>query len=151
MHYLPISLNIFDKKILIVGGGNVAILKSKNISRFTSNITFLAPELIPEIISLGYQTIQKEYVESDLEGFSVVYACTDNRQVNMQIKEDALRTGLLASICDNPFLSDFVSPATCKNGDITISVGSNGTDVKRSVAIRNRIQQLINQEILKLD
>lgn len=151
MSYLPISLNLLNKKALVVGGGNVAILKFKNLSRFTSDITFLATDFLPEIISLGYQTIKKRYEKSDLDGFSIVYACTDDKQLNASIKEDSLCLGLLASICDNPSISDFVSPATCKIGDITISVGSNGTDVKRSVLIRNRIQELIDQGLLTLD
>lgn len=151
MNYLPISLNLFKKKVLIVGGGNVALLKSKNLSRFTSDITFLATDFMPEIANSGYPTICKAYEKSDLKGFSLVYACTDNRQLNHQIKDDCSDTGLLVSVCDNPPLSDFVSPATYQKGTITISVGSDGTDVKRSVLIRNRIRQLVEEGILDLD
>lgn len=151
MNYLPISLNLSNKKVLIVGGGNVAFLKFRNISRFTTDITFLATEFLPEILSSGYPTIHKTYETSDLEGYSIVYACTNQSSLNTKIRHDTQATHLLVSVCDDPVLSDFVSPATCKVDEITLSVGSDGTDVKRSVRIRNRIIQLIDEGILSLE
>lgn len=151
MNYLPVSLNLFNKKVLIVGGGNVAFLKFTNIRRFTTDITFLSTEFLPEIISSGYPIIHKSYETSDLEGYSIVYACTNNQPLNTEIRQDVQSAKLLVSVCDDPVRSDFVSPATCKADEITISVGSDGTDVKRSVRIRNRILQLINEGILTLE
>jgi len=151
MNYLPVSLNLSNKKVLIIGGGNVAFLKFRNVCRFTTDITFLATDFLPEILSSGYPTIRKTYETSDLEGYSIVYACTNDPSLNTKIRHEAQSSHLLVSVCDDPALSDFVSPATCKVDEITLSVGSDGTDVKRSVRIRNRIIQLIDEGILSLE
>lgn len=151
MQYLPILLNISRKKILIVGGGNVAFLKSRNIRRFTSDITFLAPDFNEDIHNQGNALIMKAYEAEDLNLFDIVYACTNNKELNLKIRNDANKRGILVSVCDNPQGSDFGSTATCKINNVTISVGTNGTDVKKSIAIKNKIQELIDNNILKID
>ncbi|MFT3992982.1 MAG: bifunctional precorrin-2 dehydrogenase/sirohydrochlorin ferrochelatase [Dysgonomonas sp.] len=151
MQYLPILLNISRKKILIVGGGNVAFLKSRNIRRFTSDITFLALDFNEDIHNPGNTLIMKAYESEDLDLFDIVYACTNNKELNLKIRNDANKRGILVSVCDNPQISDFGSTATCKINNVTISVGTNGTDVKKSIAIRNKIQELIDNNILKID
>ena len=52
MKYLPLSLNITDKKILIIGGGNVAAKKIKILKQFTSEINVVAV-LRPSLESLA--------------------------------------------------------------------------------------------------
>jgi siroheme synthase-like protein len=149
--FLPVSLNVTNKKILLVGGGKVAAHKGGILSRFVSNVTVISPEFTDEIKQLPFIFIEKEYEKKDLEGFFLVYVCTGNHELNSQIKADAEDLGILASVCDAPMLCDFVSPAIHKQGHITISVGSNAQNVYQSVAIRNRITQLIMEGQLTID
>ncbi len=39
MSYFPIYLNLEDKKILLVGGGSIALEKLNKLLEFTRNIT----------------------------------------------------------------------------------------------------------------
>lgn len=144
LEFLPISINVTHKKILLIGGGKVATHKGSIMSRFVNNVTVVAPEFTPEIRLLPYTFIEKEYEKSDLQGFFLVYICTGNHELNAQIKADAEEQGILASVCDAPMLCDFVSPAIHKEGLITISVGSNAQNVYKSVDIRNQIAKLIH-------
>lgn len=143
LQFLPISINVTNKKILLIGGGKVATHKGSIMARFVNQVTVVAPEFTPEIKQLPFTFIQKEYEKGDLDGFFLVYACTGNHELNAQIKADAEMLGILTSVCDAPMLCDFVSPAIHKEGNITISVGSNGQNVYQSVTIRNQITELI--------
>ena len=108
-------------------------------------VTVVAPEFTEEIRKLPFNFVSKEYDKSDLEGFFLVYVCTGNHELNAQIKADAESLGILTSVCDSPFLCDFVSPAIHNEGHVTISVGTNGRDAFQSVAIRNQITNLIQE------
>lgn len=143
LQFLPVSLNVTDKKILIIGGGKVATHKGTGMARFVSNVTVIAPEFSPEIKKLPFTFIEKKYESSDLKGFFLVYACTANRELNARIKADCEEWGILASVCDAPLLCDFISPAIHQEGSISIAVGSNAQNVRQSVGIRNRISELI--------
>ena len=146
MQFLPISINVTNKKILLVGGGKVATHKGTIMARIvTEQVTVVAPEFTEEIRQLPFTFITKEYEKSDLEGFFLVYVCTGNHELNAQIKEDAEAIGILTSVCDSPFLCDFVSPAIHNEGHVTISVGTNGRDAFQSVSIRNQISNLIQE------
>jgi len=143
LQFLPISINVTNKKILLIGGGKVATHKGTIMARFVNQVTVIAPEFTPEIKKLPFTFIEKEYEISDLEGYFLVYVCTGNHELNRQIKQDAETLGILTSVCDAPMLCDFVSPAIHKEGDITIAVGSNAQNVFQSVDIRNQIKELI--------
>jgi precorrin-2 dehydrogenase / sirohydrochlorin ferrochelatase len=144
LRFLPISINVTNKKILLVGGGNVATHKAKIIARFVKDVTVISNEFSDELRLLPFTLIEKEYEETDLAGFFLVYVCTGNHQLNAQVKADAEKLGILTSVCDAPLLCDFVSPAIHKEGQVTIAVGSNAQNVYQSLAIRDQITQLIS-------
>lgn len=148
--FLPVSINITGKKILIIGGGKVGFHKATILNRFTANAFVISPEFHQGFASLPFTLIKKKYTKGDLENVFLVYICTEDELLNRQIKEDACELGVLASVCDNPILCDFVSPAIFSEGNITISVASNARDVRRSIAIRDRIAALVVNEDLSL-
>ena len=86
MNFLPISINLENKKILIVGGGNVAYQKVKNIYPFCKNITVLAPQISDKLkTDFTVNSITEPYNNKHLSGFYIVYACTNNSLVNEQV------------------------------------------------------------------
>ncbi|MDR0744326.1 MAG: bifunctional precorrin-2 dehydrogenase/sirohydrochlorin ferrochelatase [Tannerella sp.] len=143
--FLPVSVNITGKKLLIIGGGKVGFHKATILSRFTQEATVIAPEFHEGFTALPFGRVKKEYEKTDLDGAFLVYVCTENRQLNAKIKQDAEALGILASVCDDPAACDFISPAIYKNGDVTIAVSSNARNVRRSVGIRNRISDLVRE------
>jgi uroporphyrin-III C-methyltransferase/precorrin-2 dehydrogenase/sirohydrochlorin ferrochelatase len=144
--YLPVSLDISNKNILIIGGGKIAEQKLSMLSKFTDRITILANSICPEIQLTGFKQIIKDYQQDDLAHYSIVYACTNNRSVNAQIKSDATKQGILVNVVDDPALCDFITPAIYKKGYMTVAVNSNGVDVLKSIEWRNKIKQLLYNE-----
>ncbi len=143
LNFLPISINVTNKKILLIGGGKVATHKAQIINRFIQDVTVVSPDFTEEIRQLPFTFIHKEYEPDDLNGAFLVYVCTGNHQLNEQIKKDAALRGILTSVCDAPLLCDFVSPAIHKEGNLTIAVSSNAQDVYQSVFVRNNLTNLI--------
>jgi siroheme synthase-like protein len=152
MNFLPISINVTNKKILLIGGGKVATHKATIIARFiTDNVTVISPDFTSEIRQLPFTFIQKNYDKNDLKDFFLVYVCTGDHELNRQIKTDAEELGILTSVCDAPLLCDFVSPAIFKQEHLTIAVSSNAQNVYQSIAVRDRIAKLSDDGILQLD
>jgi precorrin-2 dehydrogenase/sirohydrochlorin ferrochelatase len=144
--FLPISIKLTNKKILVIGGGRIANHKISFLEQFTQNISVVALDVCDELISKGYSFNKKPYQKSDLEGAFLVYACTNIRKLNQQIKLDAESLGILTNVVDDPSLCDFVSPAIYKRNHITIAVGSNGQEVRRAIAIRNKIRESLEKD-----
>lgn len=145
LNFLPISINITDKKIVIIGGGKVGYHKATILSRFTDKATIISLKFQEGFYSLPFDLVEKAYSQNDLDDAFLVYVCTENEELNAQIKKDAEQKGVLASVCDNPILCDFVSPAVLKNDNLSIAVSSNARNVHQSIYIRNQIKELIDK------
>ncbi|MBV5303621.1 MAG: bifunctional precorrin-2 dehydrogenase/sirohydrochlorin ferrochelatase [Chlorobium sp.] len=143
--FLPLNIRIDNKKILFVGGGKIALHKIKTVLQYTRNISIISPEIQDELHQMGFEEICKEYETSDLEGFFLVYACTNNIEVNRRIKNDAAAYGIMVNVVDNRELSDFISPAVIKMDEMTIAVSSNGENVKKTVEWRNKLKSIIER------
>ncbi len=145
MSYLPISVNVENKKILIVGGGKVARQKIKNILPFTTNITVLAPDIDDELFMMDELTIiQDSYDKDYLANHFLVYACTDSEKVNQQISVDTESKGILCNRADNAIFSDFISSAIAQNDSFTVGVNSKEKDIRKTLALKNEIEELLN-------
>jgi precorrin-2 dehydrogenase/sirohydrochlorin ferrochelatase len=142
-NYLPISIDISDQKILIIGGGQSALKKIRILQRFGANLEVVAEKIAPEIISMNIPIYKKRYQISDLKGYFMLYSCTNNVELDIQIAKDGKKTGVLVNIHDNPALCQFVSPAIYKEDHITIAVSSNAQDVNESIRLRNLIQEYL--------
>jgi siroheme synthase-like protein len=151
LNFLPVSVNITGKKLLIIGGGKVGYHKALILSKFMDNAKVISPEFHEGFKSLPFELIKKEYADEDLDGVFLIYACTENESLNMQIKKDAERRGILTSVCDNPTLCDFISPAIYKSENVTIAVSSDARNVCQSIDIRNQIEVLAKNKKLIID
>lgn len=140
LHFLPVNINIAGKRILIIGGGRVGLHKATILSRFTDSATIISSTFREGFNTLPFRLLQKAYEPTDLDGAFLVYICTENEELNRRIKQDAEQRHVLASVCDNPSLCDFTSPAIFRQGDLTVAVSSDAKDVRRSMRIRDVIQ-----------
>ena len=51
--FFPMFVDLSDKKIVVVGGGNIATRRIKTLLQFTRNITAVAPKTTMELHELG--------------------------------------------------------------------------------------------------
>ena len=148
-NFLPISIDIANQKILIIGGGQSALKKIKILQRFNAQIEILGTNVCEEIKQLGLKYYELEYSKEFLKGYLMLYSCTNNPEVNKKIVSDGKELGVLVNIHDEPELCQFVSPAIYKQGNITVAVGSNGEDVFESIKLRDLIQEFLTDRYYK--
>ena len=51
--YFPMFIDLSDKNIVVVGGGNIATRRVKTLLSFTRNIRVIAPKVTMEMMELG--------------------------------------------------------------------------------------------------
>ncbi|MBK3517199.1 precorrin-2 dehydrogenase/sirohydrochlorin ferrochelatase family protein [Carboxylicivirga marina] len=145
MNFLPISINIEDETILIIGGGHLAVHKVESLERFTHKIKVIATNVVPELLDRSFVEVeQKQYEPSDLEGHLLVYAATNNKDLNEEIRRDGKRFRCIVNVVDKPQHCDFVSPAIFRQGNMTVAVSSNGENVYAAIKWRNQIREMAN-------
>lgn len=146
MTFLPVCLNVTNARIVMIGGGRVAEHKLKTLLHFTRAITVVAPHVSEAIRASGVNVREEPYRAELLDGAWLVYACTNDPAVNQRVREDAHARGLLVNVADAPALCDFVSPAVLVRGEMAIAVSSQARNVKRAIAWRDRINELLDDD-----
>lgn len=127
---LPISLRANGRRVLIVGGGNVAARKAKALAEAGFAITVVAERVgdgLRDFLREREATLaERSYAPDDLRGVVLVVAATDDSAVNARIVEDARAERILSCDASAPDRGDFTMPATLRVGDLTISADSHG-------------------------
>ncbi len=145
LSFLPVSLRIEGRKIVIIGGGRVGLHKATILSRFTQQATVISPTFREGFEELPFTLLRKSYEPQDLEGAFLVYICTEDTALNRQIHDEAAERGILTSVCDDPELCDVISPAILQRDHLCVAVSSDGRDVHRSIRVRDRIRELATE------
>lgn len=150
-NFLPVSIDISNQKILIIGDGSSAFKKLKILQRFDAEVEIIAINVCAEIKQSGVKYVERGYEKSLLKGYFMLYSCTNNYELDKQILADGKEMGVLVNIHDKPELCQFVSPAIYKDRNITVAVGSNAENVHESIKIRNEIQEFLKTRNYKFD
>jgi siroheme synthase-like protein len=144
MNFLPVCLNIRKSRILVVGGGRMALHKLQPLLLYTRRITLCSPKVEEKLRSLRLKILEVPFTADLLDDFDLVYACTEDRRLNRRIGREARKRRILVNVADDPEVCDFVSPAVFKKGRMTVAVSSDATKVKKAIDWRNQIRQLLS-------
>lgn len=153
MSYFPAFLKFDDKKILIIGGGNVALEKLEHLLDFTKNITLVAQEFNEQIRKLieenNLKYFEKAYEKSDLVGFDIVIAAIDNFILQEQIYFETRGKNCLCNCVDLQKYCDFIFPSYVKKGDLTIAISTGGASPAMAKQLRIYFSKLIPDSIVE--
>ena len=161
MNTFPLFFKLEGRKVLIVGGGEVALRKADLLSRAGAAITVIAPNICDELQALlthsdndkkqaQHQLIFAEYDKSYMTGSRIIIAGTDDEALNHQVHADATALNIPVNVVDTPPLCDFIFPAIVDRNPIVIGISSNGKAPVLARLLRARLETLIPQGYGKL-
>ncbi len=144
MSLYPVNLNIADKLCLVVGGGVVALRKTKSLLVCGARIRIISPEIHSELSVLARNnTIEwfaRGFVEGDVKGAFLVFAATDNPDVQLLITREAAKYSVLLNSVDDPGNSHFHVPAHFRRGKMLVTVSTGGSSPALAKKIRQRLE-----------
>jgi len=147
MKYYPIHINITNKPCLVVGGGRVAQRKVMKLSKAGAAITVISKELTPALTELTQKSnvtyLKRHYQRDDVKGFFLVFAATNNPEVNRQITTEAQAHHVLSNSLNGVDEGDFILPATAEVGDLHVGVTTQGQSPALSARLRHYFQAKI--------
>lgn len=142
--YYPIVLELSGRKIVIAGGGKVAERKVAGLLGTGADITVVSPVVTGKIRELAgagkLRWLEKTLDSEDLRGAFMIFAATDDRELNQSIKK-AAGFGQLVTIASNPENSDFHVPAQVKRGRLNIAVSTGGASPALARKIRLQLEE----------
>lgn len=142
-----LELKLAGRPIVVVGGGKVAARKVSALVEAGAVVRVVSPVFTPQL--LHRQDVTREdraYSPDCLQGAQLVFACTNDRQVNAAVTAEAHRRGVWCNVADDPDACDFYVPATAHQGNLTISVSTNGIAPHLASVLRHRLASQFGYE-----
>ena len=140
----PMFVDLHGKKVVVVGGGNIAQRRIGVLLDFGADVTIVAPrtQKVPECA----RYLERGYESGDLKGAYFAVTATDCREVNHRVYLDAQALGIPISVADCLSECTFFFPAICKGDNLVAGVVSDGTDHHKTAraarAIRRTLEEL---------
>lgn len=136
----PIQLLVKGRRTLVVGAGNVALRKIRGLLRAGAEVTVIAPRVQAEIACLPVDIFERPYVEGEAGDYQLVITCTDDPHINRQVFRDAEAKGVWVNSADDPVNCSFILPAVARQGDLTVTVSTNGQSPAMAMWLRRKFE-----------
>ncbi len=141
---LPVNLLPKGRRGLVVGGGGIAARKAGHLAVAGAEIVVVSPDVTDELRAMaqaGEVTLwARPFQDSDVDGAFVVFAATNDRDVNRHIVERCRQEGILCSSVDGNWPDgDFVTPATFRKENLTVAVATGGQSCRRSRLVKDSL------------
>jgi uroporphyrin-III C-methyltransferase / precorrin-2 dehydrogenase / sirohydrochlorin ferrochelatase len=154
MNYFPVFFDLTAQRVLVVGGGDVALRKVALLERSGALITLVAPEVIPELQARAaggkINLTVREFVPDDLDGARLVIVATSRRAVNRWIASLSEARGIPVNVVDDREASRFIVPAIIDRDPVLVAISTGGTSPVLARRLRERLEAVIPKKIGEL-
>ena len=147
--FFPMFVDLSDKKIVVVGGGNIATRRIKTLLQFTRNITAVAPKTTMELHELGkagfVNLINRPVKRSDFAMAFMVIAATNDWKLNDEIYRVCKEQGIYVNVADDKSKCDFYFPGIYMQDEVVVGITASGLNHKKARRIREEIQDALEK------
>lgn len=134
----PAMLNLNGKRCAVIGGGKVALRKTRTLVAAGANVTVIAPAADENLTVLAadgkIELVLRGYESGDVSDCFLVVAATDSAALNRQIAAEA---PCLVNVVTEPELGNFSVPAQSTSGRLSFTVFGGGLPAYTALLARD--------------
>ncbi len=147
MKYFPIFLKMDSIRVLVVGGGNIALEKLEKIIDFTYDIEVISKEIKNETMNfLTEHNIvwqMRSYLPNDIDKFDLIVVAVDDLSLQKDIFDECTSKNKLCNSVDSVDFCNFIFPAYIKRGPMCIAISTSG----KSPAVAKHLKAYLAEKI----
>jgi siroheme synthase-like protein len=153
MTLYPVMVNIENRPVAMIGGGNVALRKTRDLLEAGARVTVIAPEIQERFSDLVKEygdriaLIEKEYKSGSLENYSLVFSAANNAEVNAAVYAEAHSKNIFINIADDPSHCSFFIPSFIRKGDLVLALSTSGSSPAYAARLRRMLEENIPEKI----
>jgi precorrin-2 dehydrogenase / sirohydrochlorin ferrochelatase len=157
---LLVDLNLYNKRVIVIGGGTEGTRKVRGLVGQNSKIIVLSPRLnryLKDLESRGeiittVSKVRDVNVLDNYEGVFLVIAATDDKELNRRLVKKGRSMGAFVYAVDDPAVSDFSYASIINIEDVMqVAVSTSGRSPIMARRIRIRAERVLRRLIKKTD
>jgi len=148
--FFPVSIDLNNKNILVIGAGKIALRKVKTLLEYNCNITVITKKVVEkEFFDLEKENKIKilknqEFEEKFLEDIFLLISATDNKELNDKVSKLCISKNILVNNITSRDNMNLRFMSILSNDDIQISITANGNP-KKAVEVKNKIKEFLEK------
>ncbi len=146
----PIVVRVAGRRVLVVGGGVIALRKTEGLLASGASVTVVSPEFVDGFAELDVVRVERRYELSDLDGSWLVVAATNDPVVQQQIFDECEVRSVFCNAVDDPDRCSFILPAVERRGPVLVTVSTQGRSPTLAKHLRNLLAAAIPENIEEL-
>lgn len=147
--YFPMFVDLSDKSIVVVGGGNIATRRVKTLLSFTRKVTVIAPRITVELSEFGkagqIEIVNRPVKRSDFRQAYMVIAATNDRKLNDDIYRVCKEEGVYVNVSSDREKCDFYFPGVFMKDEVVVGITASGLDHKKAKRVREEIESALEK------
>lgn len=163
MDFLPLFHNLNGKRVIVIGGGEIALRKVRLVAEASALITIVAKEYCADLVDIrdsnakkGIHNLelitapyQQQYIENYPDAVLVI-AATNDPELNREVSKHAQQAHMLSNVVDDPGYSTVIFPSIVDRSPIQIAISSGGDAPVLVRLIRTQLESLFPAGMSKL-
>ena len=151
MDFLPIFVATTDRKIVVVGQGQMADAKCRGVLKTTANVTVFADT--PSVEAQGWAEQGLIDLRSglpsakDFEGAALFYAAHAEDSINDALADMARSAGAIVNVLDRTDACDFITPAIVDRDPVVVAIGTEGSAPVLARQIKADVEAMLPAEL----
>lgn len=121
--------------------------------KFNTKVKVISPLFTKNLSNLQkkgkIEIVPREYRKGDIDNAILVFAATNNKEINKVIKTDALSLHIPVNVVDDPVLCDFIVPSIVKKESIIVAISTSGTLPMLSKRLRKDIGTILSKDYIR--
>ena len=127
--FFPVSIDLNDKNILVIGAGKIALRKVETLMSYNCNILVITKDILEEKF---------------LEDIFLVVVATDNEILNEEISNLCISKNILVNNVTSKDDMNVRFASIYEKDDIQIAISAGGNP-KKAVEIKNKIKDIFEK------
>ena len=163
MDFLPLFHNLKCRRVIVIGGGEIALRKVRLVAEADAFITIVAKEYCNDLIEMrdsnakkGIHNLelitasyQQQHIENNPDAVLVI-AATNDPELNREVSKHAQQAHMLSNVVDDPGYSTVIFPSIVDRSPIQIAISSGGDAPVLVRLIRTQLESLFPAGMSKL-
>jgi uroporphyrin-III C-methyltransferase/precorrin-2 dehydrogenase/sirohydrochlorin ferrochelatase len=144
----PVSLDLTDRIVLLVGGGEAMLRKARLLAPFGPRLRVVADgPVLPDLLALAAEVKDRPFIPGDLIGAVLAFADGEDGPTAALVSALAGSRGIPVNVPDRPALSSFIMPAIIDRDPITIAISSGGAAPVLVRRLREKLESVLHPNL----